>query len=35
MNVVVLRETQTGEARVALMPDSVKKLLGRGGHSVC
>lgn len=26
MNVVVLRETQTGEARVALMPESVKKL---------
>ena len=28
MNIVVLRETQAGEARVALMPDSVKKLLG-------
>ncbi|HEV2828132.1 MAG TPA: hypothetical protein VGW76_11070, partial [Pyrinomonadaceae bacterium] len=27
MNVVVLREMQAGEARVALMPDSVKKLL--------
>ena len=27
MNVVVLRETQAGEARVALMPDSVKKLV--------
>src|SRR5262245_60834856 len=27
MNVVVLRETQAGEARVALMPDSVKKLI--------
>ena len=26
MNVVVLRETQPGEARVALMPESVKKL---------
>ena len=28
MKIVVLRETQAGEARVALMPDSVKKLLG-------
>ena len=28
MNVVVLRETQPGEARVALMPESVKKLTG-------
>lgn len=28
MNVVVLRETQAGEARVALMPESVKKLVG-------
>ena len=27
MNIVVLRETQPGEARVALMPESVKKLL--------
>ena len=27
MNVVVLRETQTGEARVALMPESVKKIV--------
>lgn len=27
MNVVVLRETQTGEARVALMPESVRKLV--------
>jgi len=27
MNIVVLRETQEGEARVALMPDSVKKLI--------
>jgi len=27
MNVVVLRETQAGEARVALMPESVKKLI--------
>ena len=27
MNVVVLHETQAGEARVALMPDSVKKLI--------
>ena len=26
MNIVVLRETQEGEARVALMPESVKKL---------
>jgi NAD(P) transhydrogenase subunit alpha len=28
MNVVVLRETQPGEARAALMPESVKKLVG-------
>jgi proton-translocating NAD(P)+ transhydrogenase subunit alpha len=28
MNIVVLRETQEGEARVALMPESVKKLTG-------
>ncbi|HTG93426.1 MAG TPA: Re/Si-specific NAD(P)(+) transhydrogenase subunit alpha [Pyrinomonadaceae bacterium] len=27
MNIVVLRETQTGERRVALMPESVKKLV--------
>lgn len=27
MNIVVLRETQAGEARVALMPDSVKKIV--------
>jgi NAD(P) transhydrogenase subunit alpha len=27
MNVVVLRETQAGEARAALMPESVKKLI--------
>lgn len=27
MNVVVLRETQEGESRVALMPESVKKLI--------
>jgi NAD(P) transhydrogenase subunit alpha len=27
MNVTVLRETQAGEARVALMPESVKKLI--------
>jgi NAD(P) transhydrogenase subunit alpha len=27
MNVVVLRETRTGEARVALMPESVRKLV--------
>src|SRR4029079_2151831 len=27
MNIVVLRETQEGEARVALMPESVKKLV--------
>ena len=26
MNIVVLRERQTGEARVALMPESVRKL---------
>ena len=28
MNIVVLRETLPGEARVALMPESVKKLVG-------
>ena len=28
MNIVVLRETQPGEARVALMPESVRKLVG-------
>src|SRR5262245_12375720 len=27
MNIVVLRETQSGEARVALMPEAVKKLV--------
>src|SRR5437773_12422805 len=27
MNVVVLRETRSGEARVALMPESVRKLV--------
>jgi H+-translocating NAD(P) transhydrogenase subunit alpha len=27
MNIVVLRETQPGEARVALMPESIKKLI--------
>jgi NAD(P) transhydrogenase subunit alpha len=27
MNIIVLRETQAGEARVALMPESVKKLV--------
>ena len=27
MNIVVLRETQAGEARVALMPESIKKLV--------
>ena len=27
MNIVVLRETQSGEARVALMPESVRKLV--------
>src|SRR5262245_12224536 len=27
MNIVVLRETQTGEARIALMPESIKKLV--------
>jgi NAD(P) transhydrogenase subunit alpha len=30
MNIVVLRETQEGEARVALMPESVKKLTALG-----
>jgi len=30
MNIVVLRETQEGEARVALMPESVKKLTAPG-----
>src|SRR6185369_12729151 len=30
MNVVVLRETQPGEARAALMPESVKKLTALG-----
>src|SRR4029078_5991527 len=30
MKIVVLRETQEGEARVALMPESVKKLVGLG-----
>jgi NAD(P) transhydrogenase subunit alpha len=30
MNIVVLRETQDGEARVALMPESIKKLIGLG-----
>jgi NAD(P) transhydrogenase subunit alpha len=30
MNIVVLRETQEGEERVALMPESVKKLAGLG-----
>ena len=30
MNIVVLRELQEGEARVALMPESVKKLAGLG-----
>src|SRR5690349_13878572 len=30
MNVVVLRETSPGEARVALMPESVKKLIALG-----
>jgi len=32
MNVVVLRETQAGEARVALMPESVRKLIGLGAR---
>src|SRR6266404_2051057 len=27
MNITVLRETEAGEARVALMPDSVQKLI--------
>lgn len=27
MNIAVLRETTAGEARVALMPESVKKLV--------
>src|SRR4026209_1743291 len=30
MNIVVLRETHEGEARVALMPESVKKLAALG-----
>ncbi len=30
MNIVVLRETQEGEARIALMPESVKKLTALG-----
>ena len=30
MKIVVLRETQEGESRVALMPESVKKLVGLG-----
>ena len=30
MNIVVLRETQAGEARVALMPESIKKLTALG-----
>jgi NAD(P) transhydrogenase subunit alpha len=30
MKIVVLRETQEGEARVALMPESVKKLVAQG-----
>ena len=30
MNIVVLRETQEGEARIALMPESVKKLIALG-----
>ena len=30
MNIVVLRETEEGEARVALMPESVKKLIALG-----
>src|SRR5690242_2590979 len=32
MKIVVLRETQEGEARVALMPESVKKLVGLGAN---
>ncbi len=28
MNIVVLQETQAGESRVALMPESIKKLVG-------
>jgi H+-translocating NAD(P) transhydrogenase subunit alpha len=31
MKIVVLRETQEGEARVALMPESIKKLVALGG----
>ena len=34
MNVVVLRETQPGEARAALMPESVKKLIGLGEDAI-
>ena len=29
MNITVLRETEAGEARVALMPDSVQKLIAQ------
>ena len=32
MNLVVLRETQAGEARVALMPESVRKLTALGAR---
>src|SRR5829696_1780466 len=32
INIVVLRETQEGEARVALMPESVKKLVALGAN---
>src|SRR5258707_10935782 len=31
MNITVLRETEAGEARVALMPDSVQKLIAAKG----
>ena len=30
MNITLLRETLEGELRVALMPESVKKLIGLG-----
>jgi H+-translocating NAD(P) transhydrogenase subunit alpha len=32
MNIVVLRETLEGEARVALMPESIKKLIALGAN---
>jgi H+-translocating NAD(P) transhydrogenase subunit alpha len=32
MKIAVLRETQAGEARVALMPESIKKLIALGAE---